>query len=171
MLLYKEHCIAVTIPAYNEEPLILSVIEIIPSFVDHIIAVDDCSSDNTYNAIANGHHPKTTLLSTGRNQGVGGATIAGYKKALGLGSDIIAKMDGDGQMLPEYLAPLLDAVIEDGYAYAKDNRFLVPKFLSQMPKHRLIGNIILTFMTKLASGYRRRLSRPASERLSGVCGE
>ena len=151
--MYKEHCIAVTIPAYNEEPLILSVIEAIPSYVDHIIVVDDCSSDNTYNTVANSHLPKTILLSTGRNQGVGGAMIAGYKKALELGSDIVVKMDGDGQMLPEYLASLLDAVIDDGFAYAKGNRFLVPEFLSQMPRHRLIGNIILTFLTKLASGY------------------
>lgn len=39
--------IAVVIPAYNEEEQIGLVIENMPSFVDRIVVVNDCSSDNT----------------------------------------------------------------------------------------------------------------------------
>jgi glycosyltransferase involved in cell wall biosynthesis len=151
--LYKDHRIAVAVPAYNEQGQIRSVIETMPAFVDHIIVVDDCSRDDTYAVVESAHDKRTTLLSTGRNQGVGGATVTGYKKALELESDIVVKMDGDGQMRPEFLASLLDSLIDDEYDYAKGNRFLSPEFLNQMPKHRLLGNIILTFLTKLASGY------------------
>jgi hypothetical protein len=48
---------------------------------------------------------------------------------------------------------LLDALIEHDYDYSKGNRFLAGESLEKMPKLRLIGNIGLTFMTKLATGY------------------
>src|SRR6201999_148677 len=86
-------------------------------------------------------------------QGVGGAMATGYRRALELGTGIVVKMDADAQMLPEYLSHLLDALIDDDYDYAKGNRFLAGESLIFMPKHRLFGNIMLTFLTKLASGY------------------
>lgn len=39
--------IAVVVPAYNEEEQIGNVIETMPNFVDRIIVVNDCSTDNT----------------------------------------------------------------------------------------------------------------------------
>lgn len=151
--MYKEHVVTVAVPAYNEERLITTVIETMPDFVDQIIIVDDCSSDNTYNVVLEYGDKRTTLMKTGQNRGVGGATVLGYKKALELGSDIIVKMDGDGQMRAEYLDKLIDPLIEEDYSYTKGNRFLLPEFLVQMPKGRLLGNVALTFMTKMASGY------------------
>jgi glycosyltransferase involved in cell wall biosynthesis len=151
--LYKGHSVAVAVPAYNEERLITSVIATMPAFVDTIIVVDDCSSDSTFEVVRSTNDPRTVLMSSGQNQGVGGATVLGYRKALDLGCDLVVKMDGDGQMRPEFLGKLLDPLIEDGYDYAKGNRFLAPEFLPQMPKFRLLGNVMLTFMTKLASGY------------------
>lgn len=151
--MYKEHKIVVVVPAYNEQAFILSVIETMPKFVDHIVVVDDCSSDDTYRVVSNAGDKRTILLSTPRNLGVGGATVLGYRQALDLDCDIVVKMDGDGQMSPDYLPQLLDAIIEQGFDYAKGNRFLIPEFLPVMPKLRLIGNIALTFMTKLATGY------------------
>jgi glycosyltransferase involved in cell wall biosynthesis len=124
-----------------------------PSFVDQIIVVDDCSTDRTYDTVKNARDKRTQLLSSGHNRGVGGATLLGYKKALDAGADIVVKMDADGQMRPEYLDKLIDPLIEDGFDYAKGNRFLMAEFLPQMPKTRLFGNIVMTFMTKLASGY------------------
>jgi glycosyltransferase involved in cell wall biosynthesis len=114
--------------------------------------VDDCSTDNTFEVAQRSNDSRVILLKTSKNQGVGGATATGYKKALELESDIVVKMDGDGQMPSEYMAKLLDAIIEEGYVYAKGNRFLMSEFLDAMPRHRLFGNIILTFMNKLASG-------------------
>src|SRR5262249_33752999 len=93
------------------------------------------------------------VIATPNNLGVGGATVLGYRRAIELATDIVAKMDGDDQMSPEHLPHLLDAIIEEGYDYAKGNRFLTRQSLSGMPIHRIFGNIVLTFMTKLASGY------------------
>ena len=150
--MYKNNQITVVIPAYNEEAFIGSVIMTVPDFVDHIIVVDDCSQDNTFEAAGKCNDGRVITIKTPHNQGVGGATIEGYKKALESNCDIVVKMDGDGQMLPEYMSQLLDVIIDQGYAYAKGNRFLHNEALVTMPKHRLFGNIVLTFMNKLASG-------------------
>ena len=151
--MYKNHCITAVIPAYDEAHHIGQVIRTMPEFVDHVIVVDDCSQDSTSEAALCCQDPRVMCLRTRHNEGVGGATILGYRKGMELASDIIVKMDGDGQMPPEYLPPLLDAIVELGYDYAKGNRFLAGDSLASMPKHRLFGNIVLTFLTKLASGY------------------
>lgn len=151
--MYKNNKITVVIPAHNEASHIGQVINAMPEFVDHMIVVDDCSQDNTYDTALSCGDNRVVALKTPKNSGVGGATIMGYRKSMELESDIIVKMDGDGQMDPDYLATLLDALIEQGYDYAKGNRFLVGESLSFMPRHRIFGNVVLTFMTKLASGY------------------
>lgn len=151
--MYKEHRIAVVIPAHNEARHVGQVIQGMPEFVDHMIVVDDNSQDATRDVALATEDPRLILLRTTQQEGVGGAVILGYRKGVGLGSDIVVKMDGDGQMPPEYLSSLLDAVIDQGYDYAKGNRFLAGESLAQMPKHRIFGNVVLTFMTKLASGY------------------
>src|SRR5215204_7571767 len=98
--MYKSQRIAVVVPAHNEARHIAEVINSLPDFVDHIIVVDDCSSDDTASVIKNVITNKVVSLSTPHNQGVGGATMFGYTKAIELESDIAVKMDGDGQMSP-----------------------------------------------------------------------
>ena len=151
--MYKGQRIAVVVPAYNEERHIGQVIKNIPGFVDHIIVVDDASKDRTYEAALACGDSRLVALRSAENQGVGGATILGYRKAIELDCAIIVKMDGDGQMGAEYLETLLVPIVEQGYDYAKGNRFIHGEFLNHMPRHRLLGNIVLTFLTKLASGY------------------
>ncbi|HMG35604.1 MAG TPA: glycosyltransferase family 2 protein [Blastocatellia bacterium] len=151
--MYKDRLIAVVIPSHNEAAHIADVIKSLPEFVDHAIVVDDCSDDDTSQAAQATGDPRVTILAPEVNQGVGGATILGYEHALKIHCDVIVKMDGDGQMPSEHLTDLLNAIVDQGFDYAKGNRFLAGESLSQMPKVRLFGNVVLTFMTKLASGY------------------
>lgn len=151
--MYNGRRITIVIPAHDEARHIGQVINTMPELVDHVIVVDDCSRDNTSQVAIACEDPRLIILQTPNNQGVGGATMLGYRKAIELGSDVVVKMDGDGQMPPEYLSSLLDAIVEQDYDYAKGNRFLAGESLAFMPRHRLLGNIVLTFMTKLASGY------------------
>ena len=151
--MYKDSRIVVVVPARNEAAHISGVIRSMPALVDHIVVVDDCSDDVTSDqALATGDS-RVAMLATTSQSGVGGAMVLGYGRAIELGCDIAVKMDGDGQMPAEYLPKLLDAIIEDGYDYAKGNRFLTGESIKVMPTHRMLGNIVLTFMTKMASGY------------------
>lgn len=124
-----------------------------PSYVDHIVIVDDCSPDGTSDVVKSILDDRVTLIRHEVNQGVGGAIITGHKAAMELGSDVNVVMAGDAQMDPAYLPALLDRVTRDGYGFAKANRFFAPESFEGMPRHRVFGNIVLSFMTKLASGY------------------
>ena len=70
------------------------------------------------------------------NRGVGAATKSGYRHALTTAADLIAVMDGDGQMDGRDLPRLLDCAIA-GADYVKGNRFLHRESLSAMPLTRL----------------------------------
>jgi glycosyltransferase involved in cell wall biosynthesis len=151
--MYKDHRIITVVPAHNEESHIGHVIKSMPEFVDHILVIDDCSEDKTSASAEATCDERLVLMRPEKNQGLGGAMLLGYRRALEMRGDVIVKMDGDGQMSPDHLPALLDAIVESGYDYAKGNRFLAGSSLSEMPRHRLLGNVVLTFLTKLASGY------------------
>jgi len=145
--------IAVVVPAFREQAHIASVISTMPALVDHIIVVDDASPDNTSAVASALRDHRTEVLRHEQNKGVGGAIITGHRRALELGADVSVVMAGDGQMDPEHLPRLLKPLAQDGYAFAKANRFYSATSFTGMPLHRIIGNILLTFMTKAASGY------------------
>ena len=151
--MYKQLRIAVIVPVYNVAPHIESVVDSIPSFVDRIIVVNDCSRDGTAEILRRIQNPRMLVLTHEKNQGVGGAVVTGFRCALEDQYDVCVKMDGDGQMDPHYLPDLLDPLAEDGYGYAKGNRFLDSERLQTMPAVRLFGNYVLTFLTKMSSGY------------------
>jgi glycosyltransferase involved in cell wall biosynthesis len=87
------------------------------------------------------------------NRGVGAAIATGYRRALALGADVAAVMAGDGQMDPLDLPALLDAVVDGRCDYAKGNRFAARGTLRAMPATRVVGNIVLSLLTKLTSGH------------------
>ena len=153
--MYKGKKIAVVVPAYNEEGLIAATLGGIPEFVDSIVVVDDASTDATADRAAEvaAGDPRVTLLRHEENAGVGAAVVDGYRRAVEDGMDVAAVMAGDNQMPPEHLPRLLDRLIDDGYDAAKGNRFLGAPLGMKMPRHRVLGNIVLTLLTKLASGY------------------
>lgn len=151
--MYKGAIIAAVVPAYKEELMISTVIETMPDFVDHIIIVDDCSPDDTSGAAERVGSSRVTLIRHEINQGVGGAIITGHHAAIELGADINVIMAGDAQMNPDYLPQLLDRVTGEGYGFAKANRFFSPESFEGMPRYRVFGNIVLSFMTKMTSGY------------------
>ncbi|HRQ32172.1 MAG TPA: glycosyltransferase family 2 protein [Anaerolineales bacterium] len=152
---FKKYDIAVVIPCYRVEREIQSVLQGIPRYVKHVIVVDDASPDSTY-AIVSAAAEKDNRIALIRhevNQGVGGAMLTGFRKALELGAQIVVKIDGDGQMdathLPELIAPLIQGQAD----YTKGNRFRDFRALQQMPLVRRIGNMGLGFLSKAATGY------------------
>jgi glycosyltransferase involved in cell wall biosynthesis len=123
----------VVIPAYKEERRIEGVIRGVPGWVDHIVVVDDASPDNTFERAKAINDPRLTVLRHQENQGVGGATLTGFAKAVELGADILIKMDGDGQMDPTGLPSLIEPIRQGKADFTKGNRFLHMRRLAQMP--------------------------------------
>jgi glycosyltransferase involved in cell wall biosynthesis len=94
-----------------------------------------------------------TYLRNDTNQGAGAAKIGAHRAGAESGADILVTMDGDGQMDPEFLSALLDPIIDAGFDFSKGNRFYATDSWKGMPRHRIFGNIVLTFLTKAATGY------------------
>lgn len=152
---FSKFKIAVVIPVYRAENEIRSVLLGIPRFVRHIIVVDDASPDSCADLVsaAAKKDKRIILIRHEKNQGVGGAMVSGFKQALALGTEIVIKVDGDGQMDPHYIPALITPLITGEADYAKGNRFRDFDALRQMPIVRRIGNLGLSFLTKAATGY------------------
>ncbi len=149
--MYRQLSVAAVIPAYNEERAILHAIDVVPDFVDYVVVVDDASSDAT---AALAELRSVEVVRHGANRGVGAAIVTGYRRVLDLGLDVAAVMAGDGQMDPADLPALLDPIAEDRADYVKGNRFLHQDIWRAMPRSRIAGNVLLSLVTKLTSGYR-----------------
>ena len=181
--MFKGQTVAVVITAYNEEGFVGEVIETLPSFVDRAYVVDDASTDGTWaeiqsHAVAldggrlrsstgeddhgnvsiasdddSGDGPDVVSIRHETNKGVGAAVKTGYRRAYDDEIDVVALMDGDGQMDPAILDRIIDPVVEGRADYAKGNRLLSREHTDGMSSWRRFGNRTLTFLTKIASGY------------------
>lgn len=147
--------LAVVIPAFRTERHIRRVLETIPREVALVVVVDDMSPDGTGRIVEELRRSddRIVLHRHEQNQGVGGAVTSGYRIALEHGARIIVKMDGDGQMDPGHLGRLVDPIVRGRADYTKGNRFLHATELGSMPPTRRLGNLALSFLTKIASGY------------------
>ena len=152
---FMEFDIAAVIPAYGVERDIQSVLGGLPEYIKHIIVVNDASPDASAKLAAEAaeRDGRIILISHAQNQGVGGAMVSGFRKALELGAQIAIKLDGDGQMDPAHIPLLLKPLIQGKADYVKGNRFRDFQSLQQMPFIRRVGNLGLSFLTKAATGY------------------
>ena len=150
----KHPSVWVVIPCHNVAPHILDVVKAIGPEVEGIVAVDDCSSDSTIDVLEKLRSDKRLhIIRNEVNSGVGGATKRGFLYASQNGADIVVKLDGDGQMDPLLIPELISPIVSGRADYTKGNRFINTDQVLAMPKMRLLGNIVLSFMTKLSSGY------------------
>jgi len=153
--MFKDKTVAVVIPAYKEELLIAKVIDTIPSFVDHIVVIDDASPDKTAEIVSTlcQQNSRLVLFRHKINKGVGAAIATGYKWARDHEINVTAVMAADFQMDPADLPRILEPVCIGECDYTKGNRLFRGESWSMIPKYRYIGNSFLSLMTKIASGY------------------
>lgn len=142
------------IPCYRGLPEVLNVVQQTLSYVDHVVLIDDCCPDNSGNVVqAEFSSNRLTVIRNSSNLGVGGSTKVGYEFGLNNGADFIVKIDADGQMNPSDIPFLLSYLKDTKSSYVKGNRFFSSTSFQGMPLSRLIGNIGLSFLTKLSTGY------------------
>ncbi|WP_426267536.1 glycosyltransferase family 2 protein [Sphingomonas sp. LHG3443-2] len=149
-----QHSIAVIIPCFRVSRHVADVIGRVGPEVAAIYCVDDACPDGSGDHIeASLADPRVRVVRHDCNQGVGGATLTGYRAALADGHDILVKIDGDGQMDPALVRRFVQPIIDGTADYTKGNRFFFLENARGMPLARLVGNSALSFLTKLSSGY------------------
>lgn len=146
--------IAVVIPSYRVKAQVLGVLEAIGAEVWRIYVVDDaCPEGSGAHVETHCADPRVRVLRNARNQGVGGAVLAGYRQALADGAEVIVKIDGDGQMDPALLPAFVGPILRGEADYSKGNRFYDLAQIGRMPRLRIVGNAVLSFMAKFSTGY------------------
>lgn len=146
--------VAVVIPCYKVKRKIGAVIEKIGPIVHRIYVVDDNCPENSGKFISETIcDDRIKVIFHEKNLGVGGAVITGYKQAILDQFEIVVKIDGDGQMDPEIIDIFLAPIQERRYDYAKGNRFYKIEDVKKMPTIRIVGNAILSFFSKISTGY------------------
>jgi glycosyltransferase involved in cell wall biosynthesis len=145
--------VAVVVPAHNEEKLLADTVGAIPEFVDRIYVVDDASEDTTAQQARAIEDDRLEVIEHERNQGVGAAIVTGYKRALQERIDVTCVMAADNQMDPYDLETLVRPVAQGHVDYAKANRLFTGQAWQLIPRHRYLGNAVLSLLTKIASGY------------------
>jgi glycosyltransferase involved in cell wall biosynthesis len=156
--LHNEHRVSVVVPAHNEELLIERVVDGLPSWVDHVIVVDDASTDKTADKLSGlkvKHGDRLVVIRHAQNCGVGAAIVTGYEAALKISAakHLVAVMAGDAQMDPDDLPKLLSPCARGEVDYAKGNRLNTGEAWNLIPRTRYLGNAVLSLLTKIASGY------------------
>jgi glycosyltransferase involved in cell wall biosynthesis len=166
--------VAVVVPAHDEEELVGETLRGIPDFVDRVYVVDDASTDATGERARAVGDSRVEVLVREQNGGVGAAILTGYRRALDDGIDVTCVMAADNQMDPSELRSLVAPVARDEVDYTKANRLFTGEAWRVIPRSRYLGNAVLSFLTKIASGYWHvadsqagytALSRAALERL------
>jgi glycosyltransferase involved in cell wall biosynthesis len=162
--MYRDHTVAAVVPAYNEEGYVGDVVEGLPEFVDRAYLVDDGSTDDTWAEIRQ-HAARSNEAHDGRydqlvvpiqhaeNRGVGAAIKTGYLRACEERIDVTVVLGGDDQMDPGELTRYVDPIVDGVADYVKGNRFARPEDRRAMPPFRTVGNVVLSYLTKVASGY------------------
>jgi glycosyltransferase involved in cell wall biosynthesis len=153
--MFEGKSVAVVVPAYDEEVLLPQTLAGIPDFVDRVYVVDDASRDSTVERAraAAAADPRIEVVVHERNRGVGAAIVSGYERALAGRIDVTCVMAADNQMDPADLEALVRPVARGEVDYAKANRLFTGQAWQLIPKHRYLGNAVLSLLTKIASGY------------------
>jgi glycosyltransferase involved in cell wall biosynthesis len=136
--------IVVVMPAYNAAKTIEQTYREVPlDVVDHVILVDDASSDTTIElaqklGIETLVHPK--------NRGYGGNQKTCYTRALELGADVVVMLHPDYQYTPKLVVSLAAMIAYGEYDYAIASRILQGGArIGGMPFYKFVSNRMLTW--------------------------
>ncbi len=149
--------VLILIVCYQAEPFIEGVLQRIPdavwakeAFETEILIIDDQSADRTfYTAHAytkQQSHRRITVLRNPVNQGYGGNQKIGYHYAIEHGFDVVLLLHGDGQYPPEYIVPMVEAILNDDADVVLGSRMInkLDALRGRMPVYKWLGNQFIT---------------------------
>lgn len=139
------------IPAYNEGPVISSVLEAVRHAGYQVVVVDDCSTDTTHAEVA--RHEWVHLLRHPINLGQGAALQTAAEYALAQGAQFLVHFDSDGQHPIEEVPLLLRTLIRSRSDVVLGTRFPKGRMTAGgMPPIKRLVLRLATLYTRLTTG-------------------
>mgnify|MGYP001179860920 CR=1 FL=1 len=146
--------IGVVIPCFMGSSITIKIVREVLEFADHVVLVDDQCPNSTGEIIATKiNNPKLHIIFNKINLGVGGSSKNGFAWLLDKDCDIILKVDADGQISASDIPRMCGPILRNECDSTKGNRFTNLDKILSMPKTRLIGNVALSFISKISTGY------------------
>jgi len=144
-IISNQNKICTVIPFYNEEKTISEIIIRTLKFVDTVIAIDDGSTDSSYDKISD--IKNVILLKHKKNEGKGSALKTGFKVSIQNNFEFTLTLDADLQHPPEEIPKFLEAL--SFYDIVIGNRL---NDLSTMPFQRIFSNKLSSGLLSLKTG-------------------
>jgi glycosyltransferase involved in cell wall biosynthesis len=147
--------IFIVLPAYNAARTLLRTLAEIPTeYRQHILLVDDASSDNTVEVA---RKAGIAVVVHERNQGYGRNQKTCYTESLQRGADLVVMLHPDHQydakVIPQLIRPILDGEASAVFG----SRMLGGRPLEGgMPWWKYVANVLLTALANIA--FRRYLT-------------
>ena len=141
----KPESICAIIPFYNEKESLNLVLDETLKFTNFIIAVNDGSTDDSYNDERK--KSRVIIIDLDKNYGKGKALSAGFEEAISRSFDHIITLDADLQHDPKYIPNFIKAL--SLYDIVIGNRL---NNLSGMPLQRRISNKLTSFFLSVKTG-------------------
>ncbi|HUT26587.1 MAG TPA: glycosyltransferase family 2 protein [Methanomassiliicoccales archaeon] len=139
--------IVVLIPAFNEEIAIATVVTLSRRFAEHVIVVDDGSTDRT-SLVA--QLAGAEVIPMPKNRGKAKALVVGFLRCLELEPDCVVTIDGDMQLDPVEIPNLAGPVLQGKADMVIGSRFQNGN--DGIPTYRRTGQKILDRATNISSG-------------------
>ncbi len=115
----------IAIPIYNEENHVAHVLEKVRGFADHILVLDDGSTDRSAEILNELREPMgLDIIRHEANIGYGRAIRQAYQRAARDGYDWVITMDCDDQHEPERLPDFFEAIAKDDLDIISGSRYL-----------------------------------------------
>ena len=140
-------CAAIVVPCYNEAECLYSVIENLLQLAEHVIVIDDGSTDPIEEHLGN---LKCKLVRFPKNRGKGHALLEGFKIAQQIeGASCVVTLDSDGQHDPKEISNLYDAFQNEDAALIIGSRSFGS---DNVPIRSRIGNVLTSRLTGILLG-------------------
>ena len=149
--MYRNNSIVVIIPAYNEAKTIVEVIKSIPDFVDEVVVVNDCSTDET---ALKATKAGAKVIDHHANLGVGAAFHSGVDYMVNSSFDIMINMDADGQFSASDISRLIEPIIDEKADFVTASRFIDTIYIPDMPWINRWGNRQMSRLISTLTGNR-----------------
>jgi dolichol-phosphate mannosyltransferase len=144
----------VVIPTYDERE---NVKVLLPKILSlpydlQVLVVDDASPDGTGNLVEEmgRRDPRIHLMRRPGKMGLGSAYVAGFRRALEMGAEVILQMDADLSHDPEAIPAFLEAIEEADLVVG--SRYLNGVAVVNWPIRRLILSYGANVYTRIVTG-------------------